>query len=66
VVGHVGTTRECEGAVSEPSLGAATPEVLEEPGVGRIMGSGEDEDEARAARMDGWVAWEHEERREGD
>jgi hypothetical protein len=29
------------------------------------MESGEDKDETRAARMDGWVAWEHEVREEG-
>jgi hypothetical protein len=30
---------------------------LEESGVGRIMENGEDENEIRAARMDGWIAW---------
>jgi hypothetical protein len=35
---------------------------LEESGV---MESGEDENETRAVRMDGWIAWEHEKREEG-
>jgi hypothetical protein len=30
-----------------------------------IMEGGEDENETRAACMDGWIAWEHEEREEG-
>jgi len=38
---------------------------LEESGIGRIVESGEDEDDIRAAHMDGWIAWEHEEREEG-
>jgi hypothetical protein len=35
---------------------------LEVSGVSRIMESGEDEHDIRAAYMDGWIAWEHEER----
>jgi hypothetical protein len=31
---------------------------LELSGVGRVMDNGEDEEEARAARMDGWIIWE--------
>jgi hypothetical protein len=30
-------------------------------GVGRVMGNGEDEEETRAARMDGWIIWENKE-----
>jgi hypothetical protein len=32
---------------------------LELSGVGRIVENGTDEEEARAARMDGWVVWDH-------
>jgi hypothetical protein len=35
--------------------------LLEESGVGRIMESGEDENEIQLARMNGCIAWEHEE-----
>jgi hypothetical protein len=35
---------------------------LELSGVGRLMADGTDEDGARAARIDEWVAWETEER----
>jgi len=34
---------------------------LELSGVGRRMADGTGEDEARAERMDGWIAWETEE-----
>jgi hypothetical protein len=30
--------------------------------MGRVVENGRDEEEARAARMDSWVAWEHRER----
>jgi hypothetical protein len=35
---------------------------LELSGVGRVMADGTDEDGARAARMDEWVAWDAKER----
>jgi hypothetical protein len=35
---------------------------LELSGVGRTMADGTDEDSAHAARLDGWIAWEAEER----
>jgi hypothetical protein len=35
---------------------------LELSGVGRTVADGTDEDSAHAARMDGWIAWETEER----
>jgi hypothetical protein len=41
------------------------PRFLGESRVGRIIESGEDENEIQAVRMDGWIAWEHEERVEG-
>jgi len=37
---------------------------LELSGVGRVVEDGTDEDQARAERMDRWVAWEAEERME--
>jgi len=37
---------------------------LEMSGVGRVVGDGTDEDQARAERMDYWIAWEAEERME--
>jgi hypothetical protein len=35
---------------------------LELSGAGRVVEDGTDEEEARAARLDGWVVWEAEER----
>jgi len=35
---------------------------LELPGVGRVVEDGTDVEEARAARLDGWIVWEAEER----
>jgi hypothetical protein len=32
---------------------------LDLSGVGRVMDNGEDEEETRAARMDGWIIWEN-------
>jgi len=37
---------------------------LELSGVGRVVEDGTDEDQARAERMDRWIAWEAEERAE--
>jgi hypothetical protein len=31
---------------------------LELSGVGKVMDDGADEEETRAARMDGWIVWE--------
>ena len=36
--------------------------ILELSGVGRIVEDGADEEERRATRLDGWVAWGAEER----
>jgi hypothetical protein len=33
---------------------------LELPGVGRLVEGGTDEEEAHAAKMDGWIVWEAE------
>jgi len=56
----------------EPNAISANPrwerrllKLLEESGIGKIIESGEDGNETRAARMDGWTVWEHEEREEG-
>jgi hypothetical protein len=35
---------------------------LELSGIGRVMESGEDEEENRAARIDRWIAWVHRDR----
>jgi hypothetical protein len=35
---------------------------LDQSGVGRVVENGEDEEEKQAARLDGWVVWEHRER----
>ena len=51
-------TREHPGTPQQPSMGEA-PVAL--PGVGRLV-EGEDVEEIRAARLDGWIAWEAEER----
>jgi hypothetical protein len=34
---------------------------LDLSGVGRVMDDGEDEEETRAAKMDGWIIWENKE-----
>jgi hypothetical protein len=35
---------------------------MELSGVGRVMDHGENEEETRAERMDGWIIWEHRDR----
>jgi len=47
--------------LSNPRWERRLVKFLELSGVGRRMADGTDEDEARAARMDGWIAWETEE-----
>jgi len=47
--------------LSNPKCERRLVKFLELSGVGRRMADGTDEDEARAERMDGWIAWEIEE-----
>jgi hypothetical protein len=53
--------RENVGTASELPMGTPASEGFGGLDLGRIMESGEDEDETRAARMDGWITWKHEE-----
>jgi hypothetical protein len=45
--------------LASPRWEKRLPLFLEFSGIGRVMESGEDEEENRAARMDRWIAWEH-------
>jgi len=50
------------GSISNPRWERRPVKFLELFGVGRVVEDGRDEGQAWAERMDGWVAWEAEER----
>ena len=52
---------EHPGTPKQPSVGEALVALLELSGVGRLVGD-EDVEGTRAARLDGWIAWEMEKR----
>jgi hypothetical protein len=48
--------------LASPRLESRPPHLLELAGVGRRVEDGRDEEESWAARIDGWVVWEHRDR----